>query len=230
VRQRRRTPVRAAGTRAWAPWNIAGGSAIPWVGPVAGAAAAPPAFDAPPATASPRSRTTIGAVAWTASASRRDTSVRAGAAGWMGGDTVRPVRTTELLLRGASTGSSGTRVGVSVRLTTRPGAGAAGALTLRRRVGTAGRSGALASTARPGPSGTARTGRLARSRGGTSGARARGSIGRLPGVGTLRTNPVTPPAFPSRGITLVADDPRIESAIVRVGSAAGASGGRRPRW
>src|SRR5258705_12029108 len=98
VRQRRRTPVCAAGTRAWAPWNIAGGSAIPWVRPVAGAAAAPPAVDAPPATASPRSRTTIGGFAWTASASRRDTGVREGGEGW-GGATVRPVRTTEPLLR-----------------------------------------------------------------------------------------------------------------------------------
>ena len=40
--------MRAAGTRAWAPWNIAGGSAIPWVRPVvAGAAASPPALEPP---------------------------------------------------------------------------------------------------------------------------------------------------------------------------------------
>src|SRR5882724_10798546 len=229
ARQRRRTPVRVAGTRAWAPWNIAGGSAIPWVRPVAGAAASPPGLAPLPATASPRSRTIIGAVAWIARASRRDTSVREGAAGWTGGDTVRPVRTSEPLRRGASAGSSRTRVGVSVRLTTRPGAGSADAVTMRRRVGTAGRAGALASADRPGPSGTARIGRLAPARGRTSGPRARGSIGRLPRVGALRTNPVPAPAFPSRGITAVADDPRIESAIVLVGAAAGASWGR-PRW
>src|SRR2546427_434468 len=36
-RQRRRTPVRVTGTRAGAPWNSAGGSAIPWVRPVVAA-------------------------------------------------------------------------------------------------------------------------------------------------------------------------------------------------
>jgi len=39
--QRRRAPVRVTGTRAWAPWNSAGGSAIPWVRPVV-AAPCPP--------------------------------------------------------------------------------------------------------------------------------------------------------------------------------------------
>src|SRR5439155_5570303 len=117
---------------------------------------------------SPRSRTITGAVAWTASASRPDpdTSVREGGAGGTGGDTVRPVRTSEPLLLGASAGSSRRRVGVRVRLTTRGEVGSAGALAMRRRVGTV-----------AGPSGTARIGRLDRPRGRTSGVRARGSIG-----------------------------------------------------
>src|SRR2546425_21546 len=173
-----------------------------------------------------------GALTCTARTSRCDPAVRERGAGWTGGETVRAVRTSDPLLRGASAGSSRTRVGVSVRLTTRPGAGAAGVLTMRRRVGTAGRAGARARTDRPGPSGTARIGRLARSRGSTSGARARGSIGGVPAVGVLRANPVPPPppALPSRGITAVADDARIESAIVRLGAAARSSSGRCPRW
>jgi len=69
-----------------------------------------------------------------------------------------------------------------------------------------------------GPSGTAGIGRL----------RARGSIGRLAGVGALRANPVPSLVLPSRGITAVADDPRIESAIVLVGAAIGASWRRPP--
>jgi len=44
----------------------------------------------------------------------------------------------------------------------------------------------------------------------------------------LRANPVPLLALPSRGITAVADDPRIESAIVLVGAAAGASWRRPP--
>ncbi len=169
----------------------------------------------------------MGAPACTASASRRVTSVRDGGAGWTGADTVRPVRTIEpLLWGGASAASSRTRVGVSVRLTTRPVTGSAGAPPMRRRTGIAGRP--LASAGRPGPSGTARSGRVARSRGTRAGARARGAIDGLPGVGALRRNPV--PALPSRGITAVAVDPRIDSAIARVGAAAGASWRRRPRW
>jgi len=177
----------------------------------------------------PRSRAITGAVSWTANALRRDPTAREGGAGWAGGsETVSPVRTSDPLPRGASVGSSRTRVGVSVRLTTLPGAGSAGAFTRRRRVGTAGRAGALASTARPGPSGTARIGTLARSRGRASGARARGSIAGLVEVGVLRTKPVPLSALPSRGIT--EDDPRIESASVRVGAAAGSPSGRRPPW
>src|SRR5207247_8516279 len=112
----------------------------------------------------------------------------------------------EPLVLAASAGPAGTRVGLNARLTRRAGAGSAGALTRRRRTGSAGRAGA------PGPSGTARIGRLARSRGRTSGARARGSIG-------LRTNPVPPGAGapPSPGNRAAADEPRIENADVRVG-------------
>jgi len=44
----------------------------------------------------------------------------------------------------------------------------------------------------------------------------------------LRASPVPPLALPSRGITAVADDPRIESAIVLVGAAAGVSWRRPP--
>src|SRR2546426_8078221 len=124
-------------------------------------------------------------VAWTASGSRRGTSVREGGAGWTGGDTVRPVRTSEPLFRGASATSSRTRVGVSVRLTTRPGAGTAGALTMRRRVGTVGRAGALASADRPGPSGTARIGRLARSRGRTGESPDPGGAARAGAIGEI---------------------------------------------
>src|SRR5882762_3214283 len=128
---------------------MAGGIAIPCVRPVAAAVASPPVLTPLVAIARPRSRIIPGVVAWTRGASRRATSAREGGSGWIGGDTVRPVRTREPLL-GASAGSSRSRVGVSVRLTTRPGAGWAGALTLRRRVGTAGRTGALAITDRPG--------------------------------------------------------------------------------
>src|SRR5205809_799840 len=126
-----------------------------------------------------------GELTCTARTSRCDPAARERGAGWTGGETVRPVRTSDPLLRGASAGSSRTRVGVSVRLTTRPGAGAAGALTMRRRAG----------TACPGLSGTARIGRLARSRGRTSAARARGSIGGLAAVDVLRPNPLPPPAL-----------------------------------
>src|SRR5207245_10799117 len=175
----------------------------------------------PPAQASPRSRAGAGALTCTARTYRRDPAARDRGAGWTGGETGRPGRTSDPLLRGASACSSCTRVGVSVRLTTRPAAGSADAPSMRRRVGTAGRAGELASTDRPGPSGTARIGRLARSRGRPSGARARGSIGGLGEVDVLRPKPVPPAALPSRGITAVADDARIEGAIVRVGAAAG---------
>src|SRR5439155_16399403 len=163
-------------------------------------AASPPVLDPLPATASPRPRTITGADSWTPSTSRRNPTVREDGAGWGGGETVRPVRTSDPLLRGASAGSSRTRVGVSVRLTTRPGAGSAGALTIRRRAG----------TARPGPSGAARSERLARSRGRTSGARARGSIGGLRGGRALRADPgpPPPPALPSRALSARSADPR----------------------
>src|SRR5256885_16436894 len=83
----------------------------------------------------------MGSLACAASVSRRDPSAREDGAGWTGGDTVRPVRTSEPPLLGASAGSSGTRGGVSVRLTTRPDAGSAGAPAQRRRVGDAGATG-----------------------------------------------------------------------------------------
>src|SRR5438105_287748 len=192
----------------------------------AGGAASPPALDPLPATASPRSpETIIGAVAWRANVSRRDTGDRERVAGWTGGATVSPVSASEPLLLGASTGSSRTRVGVRVRLATRPcpGTGSAGALTVRRRVASAGRTAALGRRDRPSPSGTARIARLACPRGRRTGSRPRGWIGRLSPVGDR------PAALPSRGIT-PADDPRIDSASVRLGAAAGAASGRRPRW
>src|SRR5207245_4962904 len=154
----------------------------------------------PPAQASPRSRAGAGALTCTARTYRRDPAARDRGAGWTGGETGRPVRTSDPLFRGASAGSSCTRVGVSVRLTTRPGARSADAPPMRRRVGTAGRAGALASADRPGPSGTVRIGRLG-SRGSTSGARARGSNGGVRAVGALQAKPVPlpPPAPASAG-------------------------------
>src|SRR2546428_11690984 len=104
ARQRRRTPVRVAGARGRVPGKNARGSAIPWVRPVTGAAASPPALDPlPAAIPTPPSRIIVGAVARTASASRRDTSVRdAAGAGGAGGGTVRPVRANGTLGPGAS--------------------------------------------------------------------------------------------------------------------------------
>src|SRR2546428_265710 len=231
-------PVGVGQLHCWTKVEGAGGSSVhhAWVhgdtqvggGGTPGLAPArrPPPPPPPPTPlqppASPRSPETIsGAVAGRANVSRRDTSVRGRVAGWTGGDTVSPVSASEPLLLGVSTGSSRTRVGVRVRLTTRPckGTGSADAVTVRRRVGAAGRTAALAGPDRPGPSRISRIARLTCPRGGRTGSRARGWIGRLRGV----------EAFPSRGITL-ADDPRIDSASVRLDAAAGAASGRRPRW
>ena len=86
------------------------------------------------------------AAGWTAYGSRRGTGVRARGSGWTGGgDTVKPVKTIDRVLLGASAGSSRRRVDVSVRRTTWLGAGSVGARTLRRSVGTTGRADVLAS-------------------------------------------------------------------------------------
>src|SRR2546426_858240 len=70
----------------------------------------PPPRAPPPPPPSPRSQPMGGAAAGASSAPRRDASVREAGAGWTGGETVRPVRTSEPPLWGAAAGSSRTRV------------------------------------------------------------------------------------------------------------------------
>jgi len=221
-RQRRRTPGRVAGTRAWAPSNIAGEGRSLGSGP-SPACRSPPALEPPPATASPPLPRHRGRARLHGEDVRCDPAVRERVPA---GPVVRPSDPSD---------DRPAAPGVRQALLHHGWASASGSppglCGLRRRthdaapVGTVGRA-ALASTPRPGPSGTARIGDppvhvgqgAVLERGLDWGVTGRRRLAHEPG-------PTPTPGPPVAWNTAVADDPRIESAIVRLRRAARSSSG-----